>query len=126
MKQRTRARLLKQHRRRRVRLTKDEEALLSGITTSGQFTLDAVLGMYAGVHRFAGVIDAMTDAELDQVLEQGKANGLYDTFRLLQPSPHGSYICRGCGAPVFMRGVRPTPPELQFCFQCEPPGTSAG
>jgi hypothetical protein len=84
MKMRTRAQLLKQHRRRRVRLTKDEEALLNGITTSGQFTLANVASMYAGVQRFADVISAMTDAELDRVLEEGKANGLFETFQRLR------------------------------------------
>lgn len=30
------------------------------------------------------VIDAMTDAELNQVLEEGKRSGLYETFRRMK------------------------------------------
>jgi len=79
MKQRERARLLKQCLSRRVqdydteeelfsavrerlrrarakqaKLTNDEEALLNGVTNSGQFTLAKVVSMYAGVKRLRG------------------------------------------------------------------------
>jgi hypothetical protein len=79
MKQRERARLLKQRLSRRVqdydteeelfaavrerlrrarakqaKLTNDEEALLNGITSSRQFTLANVVSMYAGVKRLRG------------------------------------------------------------------------
>lgn len=37
--------------RAQARLTSEEEAFLSGITTSGRFTLEAVTRMYAGVKR---------------------------------------------------------------------------
>lgn len=73
MKMRKRARLLKQRqlelvqalyagvrphvgevlRRRKERLTAEEEALLTGITASGQFTLAKTLRMYAGVKRLS-------------------------------------------------------------------------
>jgi hypothetical protein len=48
-------------RRRQDKLTAEEEALLTGITTSGQFTLAKVASMYAGVKRLrttAAIADA--------------------------------------------------------------------
>lgn len=36
-------------------LSSDEEAFLSGVTASGQFTLDKVKSMYAGVERIRRV-----------------------------------------------------------------------
>lgn len=39
---------------RHVAITAEENAFLSGITTSGEFTLEKVSGMYAGVTRLRG------------------------------------------------------------------------
>jgi hypothetical protein len=79
-------------RRRQARLTREEQAFLSSITTSGQFTLEAVTRMYASVKRMrtaADVIEAMTDADLDRVLEEGKASGLYETFEAIADARAG-------------------------------------
>lgn len=46
-----RARRARRERRQRVTLSPAETAVLAGITTSGAFTLEAVLAMYSDVER---------------------------------------------------------------------------
>ncbi len=89
MKMRRRAKLLKLRLQARVKYYATEEELFDAVRASLAREAERALGptqfrKFGEQKSFAEAINAMSDADLDRALEEGKSNGLYETFRRLK------------------------------------------